>query len=272
MYTRLIQGYEAMTPELQDTSGSAARNLRLMMCGSSAFRQPVMQKWEAITGHCLLEWYGMTEFVMAISNPLKGERKAGTVGKPFPGLQMKRVEETQLKWGSFALNALHCSRSIGNLLSSALGLNFVYIGFNFNMKKNPVSISIEMVTKESFTDDGYFKTGDAVKVDEDGYYIILGRSNADIMKIGGYKLSALEIESVILEHPVISECCVLGLPDRDYGEVVSAVIVPEEDAKRKRDDGLKSAMSLDELFSWAKDRLAPYKIPTQLFVWNSPSS
>ncbi|KAJ7951752.1 malonate--CoA ligase-like [Quillaja saponaria] len=267
MYTRLIQGYEAMTPELQDTSGSAARNLRLMMCGSSAFRQPVMQKWEAITGHCLLEWYGMTEVsgrqALSANHFLVCRSRF---------LQMKRVEETQLKWGSFALNALHCSRSIGNLLSSALGLNFVYIGFNFNMKKNPVSISIEMVTKESFTDDGYFKTGDAVKVDEDGYYIILGRSNADIMKIGGYKLSALEIESVILEHPVISECCVLGLPDRDYGEVVSAVIVPEEDAKRKRDDGLKSAMSLDELFSWAKDRLAPYKIPTQLFVWNSPSS
>ncbi|KAJ7963028.1 malonate--CoA ligase-like [Quillaja saponaria] len=247
IYTRLIQGYEAMDPELQATSASAARNLRLMMCGSSALPQPVMQKWEAITGHRLLERYGMTEFVMAISNPLKGERKAGTVGKPFPGVQVKILADDE---------SGRDTTGVGELCVKSPSLFKEYW-------------KLPEVTKESFIDDGFFKTGDAVTVDEDGYYIILGRTNADIMKVGGYKLSALEIESVMLEHPAVSECCVLGLPDKDYGEVVSAVIVPEEEAKRKRDEELKPAISLDELSTWAKDRLAPYKIPTLLFLWNS---
>ncbi|KAK7819635.1 malonate--coa ligase, partial [Quercus suber] len=92
MYTRLIQGYEAMDTELQVASASAARELRLMMCGSSALPLPVMQQWETITGHRLLERYGMTEFVMSISNPLKAMRKPGTVGKPFPGVQVSKVK------------------------------------------------------------------------------------------------------------------------------------------------------------------------------------
>ncbi|PNX87079.1 malonate-CoA ligase-like protein, partial [Trifolium pratense] len=84
-----------MDSELQASSASGARNLRLMMCGSSALPQPVMQEWESITGHRLLERYGMTEFVMAISNPLNGERKAGTVGKPFPGVQVKILADEE---------------------------------------------------------------------------------------------------------------------------------------------------------------------------------
>nr|GMD32362.1 malonate--CoA ligase [Ipomoea batatas] len=147
------------------------------MCGSSALPLPVMQQWETITGHRLLERYGMTE-----------------------------------------------------------------------------------VTKESFTDDGFFKTGDAARIDEDGYYIILGRTNADIMKVGGYKLSALEIEAVLLEHPVISECCVLGLPDKDYGEVVCAIVVLDADLKQKCEAESKPALTLQELCDWAKEKLAPYKV------------
>ncbi|KAG5537726.1 hypothetical protein RHGRI_024996 [Rhododendron griersonianum] len=116
------------------------------------------------------------------------------------------------------------------------------------------------VTKESFIDGGFFKTGDAVKVDDDGYYVILGRTSADIMKVGGYKLSALEIESVLLEHPAVSECCVLGLPDKTYGEAVSAIIVPEAELKKNRAEELKPAIGLEELCTWAKERLAPYKV------------
>ncbi|KAJ1388768.1 AMP-dependent synthetase/ligase [Sesbania bispinosa] len=262
MYTRLIQGYHAMDPELQTTSASAARNLRLMMCGSSALPQPVMQEWEAITGHRLLERYGMTEFVMALSNPLKGERKAGTVGKPLPGVQVRIVEDEES--GNEKTGA-------GELCVKSTSLFKEYW-------------KLPEVTKKSFTDDGYFKTGDSVTTDKDGYYIILGRTNADIIKAGGYKLSALEIESVIVEasghcflillltflqHPAVSECCVLGLPDKDYGEIVVAIIVPEAGAKQKRDEESKPALSLEELSTWAKDKLAPYKIPTRLILWDS---
>ncbi|GAV64455.1 AMP-binding domain-containing protein [Cephalotus follicularis] len=246
MYTRLIQGYEAMDPELQAVSASAARQLRLMMCGSSALPQPVMQQWETITGHRLLERYGMTEFVMAIANPLRGERKAGTVGKPFPGVQVRIAEDEN---GSDTLGG-------GELCIKSPSLFKEYW-------------KLPKVTKESFTDDGFFKTGDAGKINEDGYYIILGRTSADIMKVGGYKLSALEIESVLLEHPIVAECSVLGLPDKDYGDAVCAIIVPEEEAKKKQEEESKPILSLEELCTWAKDKLAPYKLPTRLFLWDS---
>ncbi|XP_071731897.1 probable CoA ligase CCL8 [Rutidosis leptorrhynchoides] len=244
MYTRLIQGYEAMDPDLQATSAAAGSQLRLMMCGSSALPLPVMQQWEAITGHRLLERYGMTEFVMAISNPLKGMRKGGTVGKPFPGVQVKILADDDGNEG------------VGELCIKSPSLFKEYW-------KRPE------VTKESFIEGGFFKTGDAVKVDEDGYYVILGRTNADIMKVGGYKLSALEIEAILLEHPAISECCVLGLPDKTYGEAVTAIIVPDMEIKKVREKDLKPAITLDELSSWAKQKLAPYKLPTRLFLWDS---
>ncbi|CAL2245463.1 unnamed protein product [Prunus armeniaca] len=247
MYTRLIQAHEAMDPELKAASAYAARQLRLMMCGSSALPQPVMHKWESITGHRLLERYGMTEFVMAISNPLRGERKAGTVGKPFPGVEVRIVAEDDSGSDSIGVGEL-CVRSPSV--------------FKEYWK-------LPEVTKESFTSDGFFRTGDAGTVDEDGYYIILGRTSADIMKVGGYKLSALEIESVLLQHPAVEECCVLGLPDENYGEIVCAIIVPEVEVKRKQKEELRPAISLEDLSAWAKDKLAPYKIPTRLLLWDS---
>ncbi|KAL0441513.1 UNVERIFIED_CONTAM: Malonate--CoA ligase [Sesamum radiatum] len=246
MYTRLIQGYEAMDAALQTASAAAAGQLRLMMCGSSALPLPVMQQWETITGHVLLERYGMTEFVMAISNPLKGKRKGGTVGRPLPGVQAKIIAED----GS-------CDNvEVGELCIKSPSLFKEYW-------------KLPEVTKQSFIDGGFFKTGDAARVDEDGYYVILGRTNADIMKVGGYKLSALEIEAVLLEHPTISECCVLGLPDKDYGEAVCAIIIPDSEIKRKREEELKPALTLEELSMWAKEKLAPYKIPTRLLLWES---
>lgn len=248
MYTRLIQGYEAMDPELQAESAYAGSQLRLMMSGSSALPYPVMQQWEAITGHRLLERYGMTEFVMAISNPLEGLRKGGTVGKPFPGVEVKILEEDE-SGGSETTGA-------GELCVRSPSLFREYW-------KRPE------VTKESFIDGGFFKTGDAVTVDEDGYYVILGRTSADIMKVGGYKLSALEIEAALLEHPVVSECCVLGLPDKAYGEAICTIIVPDGEVKKKKQDQMQPVLTLEELRTWAKEKLAPYKLPTQLYLWDS---
>ncbi|XP_051136024.1 probable CoA ligase CCL8 [Andrographis paniculata] len=247
MYTRLLQGYEAMDEDLKNVSAAAARKLRLMMCGSSALPLPVMKQWEAVTGHVLLERYGMTEFIMAISNPLNGKRKGGTVGKPLPGVQVKILAED----GSGDTNV-----KIGELCIKSPSLFKEY----WNLPE---------VTKDSLIDDGFFKTGDAVTMDEEGYYVILGRTNADIMKVGGYKLSALEIEAALLEHPTIIECCVLGLPDQDYGDAVCAIVIPDKETKRKQEEESKPALTLEELSAWAKDKLAPYKIPTRLLVWES---
>ncbi|XP_038692196.1 malonate--CoA ligase-like isoform X2 [Tripterygium wilfordii] len=246
MYTRLIQGYGAMDAELKASSASAARQLRLMMCGSSALPLPVMEQWETITGHRLLERYGMTEFVMAIANPLRGERKAGTVGKLLPGVQVKIADDESATDATAG----------GELCIKSPSLFKEYW-------------KLPEVTKESFTHDGFFRTGDAGRMDEDGYYIILGRTSADIMKVGGYKLSALEIESVLLEHSAVAECCVLSLADKDYGEAVCAIIVPEAEAKTRRQKESKPVITLEELSSWAKEKLAPYKLPTKLLVWDS---
>ncbi|KAK8943468.1 Malonate--CoA ligase [Platanthera guangdongensis] len=245
MYSRLLQGYETMDSDLKTASASAARQLRLMMCGSSALPYPIMKQWEDATGHRLLERYGMTEFVMALSNPLHGARKAGTVGKPLPQVEVKIVGDNGT-----------CTDGVGELCVRSPSLFKEY----WRQPK---------VTKESFIDDGFFKTGDTVAVDEDGYHVILGRSNADIMKVGGYKLSTLEIEAVLLEHPAVLECCVVGLQDNDYGEIVSAIIVINEDLKKIADGLLKPAITLEELQEWAKEKLAPYKIPTKLFLWDT---
>ncbi|XP_040378473.1 malonate--CoA ligase isoform X2 [Oryza brachyantha] len=246
MYTRLLQGYDSMDPEQQSASSFAAKQLRLMMCGSSALPSPLMKRWEEVTGHRLLERYGMTEFVMALSNPLHGERKEGTVGKPLPRVEAKIIME----------DGTETTSEVGELCIRSPSL------FKEYWRKPEV-------TAESFIDGGFFKTGDTVTVDDEGYFIILGRTNADIMKVGGYKLSALEIESVLLQHETVLECAVLGLPDEAYGEIICAIVVPKDDAKKRAELDSKPALTLEALTSWSKDKLAPYKIPTRLYLWDS---
>ncbi|KAF8663776.1 hypothetical protein HU200_055102 [Digitaria exilis] len=246
MYTRLLQGYDNMDPDQQSASCYAAKQLRLMMCGSSALPSPLMKRWEEVTGHRLLERYGMTEFVMALSNPLHGIRKEGTVGKPLPRVEAKIMMD----------DGTETTTGVGELCIRSPSLFKEYW-------KRPE------VTAESFIDGGFFKTGDTVTLDEEGYFIILGRTNADIIKVGGYKLSALEIEAVLLGHDALLECAVLGLPDEAYGEVVCAIIVPKEDAKKTAEEDSKPALTLEALTSWSKDKLAPYKIPTRLYLWDS---
>lgn len=246
IYARLLQGYELMGTESQKAAASAARQLRLMMCGSSALPYPVMEQWEKITGHRLLERYGMTEFAMALSNPLHGNRKVGTVGKPLPGVQVKIVSQIEN----------NCNKlSIGELYVKSPSMFKEYW-------RQP------QVTKESFGDDGYFKTGDTAMMDEDSCFVILGRTSVDILKVGGYKLSALEIEAALLEHPDIAECCVLGLPDTDYGEIICAVIVLKSEAQ-KTTAFSKPVFTIKDLHRWAKERIAPYKIPERLHIWES---
>jgi malonyl-CoA/methylmalonyl-CoA synthetase len=106
------------------------------------------------------------------------------------------------------------------------------------------------VTADSFTDDGWFKTGDIAMMDEEGDYRIMGRASQDIIKTGGYKVSALEIEAALLELEFIAECAVIGLPDEEWGERVAAVIV------------LRTECTEQELKATLKDKLAPYKIPS----------
>jgi malonyl-CoA/methylmalonyl-CoA synthetase len=113
------------------------------------------------------------------------------------------------------------------------------------------------VTSKSF-DDGWFRTGD-IAFCENGYYRIMGRQSVDIIKSGGYKLSALEIEAALLEHPAIRECAVVGVSDDTWGEAVAVAVVLND----------KQELDLESLRPWCRDRLSKYKIPHQLLVVDS---
>jgi len=175
----------------------------------------------------------MTEIGMGISNPYEGERRAGYVGQPLPGVEIALYDE----YDSVILE----EGSPGEI--RVKGDN-VFVEYWANSQ----------ATAESFK-DGWFCTGD-VAVLESGYYRIMGRSSIDIIKSGGYKLSALEIEGVLLTHDAIAEVAVLGIPDETWGESVTAFI------------GLKPGQTLpfDELKNWCSGRMSSYKIPKSIKI------
>lgn len=228
IYVKMIEALETMDSSARkDVVGGFAR-MRLMVSGSAALPAGVHRKWEELTGQKLLERYGMTEIGMALSNPYEGERRPGSVGVPLPGVSVRLKNES------------------GDIVAGEDEPGEIQVRgatvFSEYWKRADV-------TSESF-DDGWFRTGD-IAVREKGYYRIMGRSSVDIIKSGGYKLSALEIETVLLDHPGIAECAVLGIEDAVWGESVAAAIVSA--AGRELDE--------DELRAWCKERMSPYKVP-----------
>ncbi len=233
IYRRLIAAWEAAPPERQRALSAGCSHLRLMVSGSAALPVQTLERWRAIGGHTLLERYGMTEIGMALSNPLRGERRPGFVGAPLPGVEVRLVDE----------NGKPAPQGIPGEIEVRGGNVFLeYWG-------RPDA------TRDAFR-DGWFRTGD-VAVLEHGSYRILGRTSVDIIKTGGYKVSALEIEEVLRTHPAILECAVVGIADQEWGERVAAAV-------ELRGDG--TTLDLESLKGWARDRLAPYKIPRALRV------
>jgi malonyl-CoA/methylmalonyl-CoA synthetase len=207
--------------------------MRLMVSGSAALPVSIAEKWKRISGHTLLERYGMTEIGMALSNPLHGERRIGTVGKALPGVKVRLVDNRG--------RTIAEENTPGEILVRGSSV------FQEYWKK-------EEITHLAFQ-NGWFRTGD-VAVLENGYYRILGRNSVDIIKTGGYKVSALEIEEVLRSHPGIKECAVVGVEDEEWGERVSSVVTLEPG----------HALDVQQLRNWAADKLANYKIPTRLCV------
>ncbi|XP_048402999.1 malonate--CoA ligase ACSF3, mitochondrial isoform X3 [Stegostoma tigrinum] len=176
-------------------------NIRLMVSGSAALPEPILKKWKEISGHTLLERYGMTEIGMALSNPVHGVCIPGAVGTPLPGTEVRIVMENSTRnHSSYTVIAEGNSRETkvkpgmegkeGELLVKGKSVFREY----WNRTKE---------TQDSFTSDGWFKTGDTVCY-RDGVYWILGRSSVDIIKSGGHKISALDVERHLLGHPHIS--------------------------------------------------------------------
>lgn len=230
IYTKLIASWDAAPPDVQRARSTGARGLRLMMSGSAALPVRTLERWRDISGHTLLERYGMTEIGMALSNPLLGNRRPGCVGTPLPGVEVRVVDEDGVEAPDGTAGELEVR-----------GPN-VFIEYWQRPRE----------TREAFR-DGWFRTGD-VAVVEQGAYRLLGRTSVDIIKTGGFKVSALEIEEVLRTHPAIAECAVVGIDDAEWGERVSAAVELKPGA----------SLSLDELQSWAKTLLAPYKVPRAL--------
>jgi malonyl-CoA/methylmalonyl-CoA synthetase len=232
MYRRLIAAWEAAPKTHQTAWSEGARRVRLMMSGSAALPVQTLEQWRAITGHTLLERYGMTEIGMALSNPLRGERRPGMVGVPLPGVDVRLVDESGV---------------------------VVTDGTTGEIEVRGPAVFLEYWarpddTRSAFR-DGWFRTGDMAVV-ERGSYRLLGRTAVDILKTGGFKVSALEIEEVLRTHPAISECAVVGLPDPDWGERVAAAV----------ELAAGSALTLGTLQEWAKTQMAPYKVPRALLA------
>jgi malonyl-CoA/methylmalonyl-CoA synthetase len=232
IYVKLIAAWENADSDRQKSMSDGCAKMRLIVSGSAALPVQVLEKWRNISGHFLLERYGMTEIGMALSNPLQGERLAGYVGKPLPQVQVRLVDES---------GDLVVPGTPGEIQVKGPGVFLEY------WQKSEA-------TAKAFR-DGWFCTGDFAVVENDNYRI-LGRISADIIKTGGYKVSALEIEEVLRTHSQIQDCAVVGVADPEWGERVCAALV------------LKTAsnLTLETLRSWAKERLAVYKVPTQILA------
>ncbi|RYF70226.1 MAG: malonyl-CoA synthase, partial [Comamonadaceae bacterium] len=214
----------------------AVRNMRLFVAGSAPLLIETFHEWQQRTGHTILERYGMSETAMLTSNPydpVQGERRGGTVGFPLPGVQL-RVRNDD---GADCL-----TDEIGNIEVS--GPN-VFAGY-WRMPEK---------TREEFTHDGFFKTGDVGKIDGLGYVTIVGRSK-DLIISGGYNVYPAEIEGFINELPGVAESAVVGVPHADFGEVGVAIVIARPGA----------ALDADAILSTLKRQLANFKIPKRCFV------
>lgn len=231
IYFKLIEAVEKLPQEAQAQLRTRLEQFRLMISGSAALPVSVMEKWEAISGHRLLERYGMTEIGMAISNPYQGERKAGYIGMPLPGVSVRLVDEQAQ------------AVSVGEIGEIQIKGDNVFGEY----WRRPEA------TAESFTADGWFMTGDTAIVEND-YYRILGRTSMDIIKSGGYKLSALEIEEVLRTHPAIVDCAVVGLANEEWGEIVAAAVIA---------NGELDTVALN---LWMRERMPAYRVPRQYLV------
>jgi malonyl-CoA/methylmalonyl-CoA synthetase len=228
IYSRLVATWEPADTETRARWSDAATGLRLMVSGSAALPVSVLDRWHALTGHVLLERYGMTEVGMALGNTL-AHRVPGHVGVPFPGVRVRLVDE---------VGAEVADGEPGELLLRGPQL---FAGY-WNRPEETAAAFV----------DGWFRTGDVAVHTPDGYRL-LGRASVDILKTGGEKVSALEIEEIFRTHPDIADCAVVGLPDEEWGDRVAMAVVAEAGG----------APDPAELRLWGKERLAPAKVPTR---------
>lgn len=275
-YERAFGKNDRMVEYIRELCG---KNIRLMISGSAPLPTNVFTTWQRITGHKLLERYGMTEIGMILSNPYhideNRDRIPTYVGSVLPETSVRLMDDKRVVcevtgeygkgfWAPPVQNSTvkfttpqtkqptkdHAQPTSNKIDDDFVGEIYV---------KGP-SVFVEYYkkseeTKNSF-EDGWFKTGDVASYN-DGSFKILGRLNADIIKTGAYKVSALEIETHLLEHPLISDVCVVGIPDPTWGQRIAALIVCKEGSTTGDD-----ALDLPKLRAWCEERIASYQIPS----------
>ena len=183
----------------------ALSSARLLVSGSAPLPVPVFDELRALTGHAPIERYGATETVITLSTRADGERRAGWVGHPLTGVQTRLLAEDG---GA----APHDGEPVGQLQGQGPTLFSGYL-------------NLPEKTAEVLTEDGWYRTGDVAVVDAGGMHRIVGRESVDLIKSGGYRIGAGEIETVLLGHPGIVEVAVVGVPDDDLGQRIVAYVV-----------------------------------------------
>mgnify|MGYP005844118911 CR=1 FL=1 len=223
-YTRLL--------ELPGLDRQAVAGMRLFISGSAPLLAETHRAFEARTGHRILERYGMTEILMHCSNPLDGERRPGSVGPPLPGCEVRILDEQDRDLPTGATGQV-----------AVRGPN-VFAGY-WNLPER---------TRAEHTADGWFRTGDLGFLSPDGYLTLVGRAK-DVVITGGLNVYPIEVESVLDAVPGVVESAVIGLPDPDLGEAVTAVVVGAAGPARPDEAQLIAA---------AKARLAGFKVPKRV--------
>ncbi|RKP19412.1 acetyl-CoA synthetase-like protein, partial [Rozella allomycis CSF55] len=216
VYTRLIAYYKTLEKNEQLKVSCRLKRFRLFVCGSAPLPKNVFREWESITCHKILERYGMTETGMVLSNEYD-KRVCGSVGYPLKNTLIKIVDEEGKEGAS------------GQLMVKGPG---VFQGNNDGVFEN-----------------GWFKTGDQVEMTTDGV-VIKGRP-IDIIKSGGYKISAIELENLLVENPLIEECAIVGMPDAEMGEKVVCFYKS------------KNGLEIDGLREFCLEKMGNYKIPKE---------
>ncbi|MHB8505930.1 MAG: AMP-binding protein, partial [Acidimicrobiales bacterium] len=211
---------------------AALRPARLLVSGSAPLPEQVFEAVREGCGHRIVERYGMTETLITLSGRARGSRRPGTVGVPLTGVDARVVDDDRRPVPADGEN-------IGALEVRGPTLMEGYL-------RRPED------TAAAFTADGWFVTGDVASVDPDGTHRIVGRSSTDLIKTGGFRVGAGEVEAALLAHPAVREVAVVGEPDDDLGQVIVAYVVT---------DG-----SVDDLDAWARERLAVHKCPRRVLA------
>ncbi len=222
--------------DVPDANQYDLSRVRLITSGSDRLPDEVFIGFQKTFGYTLLERYGMTETGMNCSNPLNGERRIGSVGLPLPDVEVRIVHSES---GEFLPEG-----EIGDV--QLRGQN-VFKGYWGQPEK----------TSEAFTTDGWFKTGDLGFREKDGYITLCGRSK-DLIISGGLNIYPPEVERVLMEHAAVAACAVIGCPDAEWGERVTAVVVLQQ----------ADSVTGEELIHFCREKLAPYKTPKSILFKN----